>query len=174
MSLLSNMPNLNALPEDVIDEILGGEEFEVNDFFEINPQQVSQLTGEKLNTVWVNGCFDVVHAGHIAMLKYAKSKAQRLVVGLDTDSRVREFKGINRPINTLENRKTVMKAIRYVDQVVHFSTQDELVAQIRKAKANAIVVGEEYKGRVVGAEAVDEIIFFPRLYDLSTTKIIGG
>lgn len=168
------MPNIDMLTKEAMEEILRGEEFEVNDFFEINPQQVSQLTGEKLNTVWVNGCFDVVHAGHIAMLKYAKSKAQRLVVGLDTDSRVREFKGNNRPINNLKNRKTVMQAIRYVDQVVHFSTQDELIAQIRKSKANAIVVGEEYKGRVVGAEEVEEIIFFPRLYDLSTTKIIGG
>ena len=52
-------------------------------------------------TVWLNGCFDILHRGHIEMLKYAKSFCGRTIVGLDTDERVKELKGKNRPINTL-------------------------------------------------------------------------
>jgi rfaE bifunctional protein nucleotidyltransferase chain/domain len=132
--------------------------------------QISQVSPK---TIWINGCFDVVHAGHIEMIKYAYSLGQRLVVGLDTDARVQEFKGISRPINTYENRKHVMEAIRYVDEVVPFGTDDELIAAIRNSNAHTIVVGEEYKGRVIGSEIVENITYFPRMYDLSTTKIVS-
>ena len=124
-------------------------------------------------TIWINGCFDVLHAGHIEMIKYAHSLGQRLVVGLDTDARVQKSKGISRPLNTYENRKRVMEAIRYVDEVVPFGTDDELIAAIRNSNAHTIVVGEEYKGRVKGSEVVENITYFPRMYDLSTTKIIS-
>jgi glycerol-3-phosphate cytidylyltransferase len=127
----------------------------------------------KPKKLWINGCFDVLHAGHIEMIKYAYSLGQRLVVGLDTDARVQEFKGISRPINTYENRKRVMEAIRYVDEVVPFGTDDELIAAIRNSNAHTIVVGEEYKGRVKGSEVVENITYFPRMYDLSTTKIVS-
>ena len=66
-----------------------------------------------------------------------------------------------------------MEAIRYVDKVVTFGTDDELIGEIRKSGADTIVVGAEYKGRVIGAEVVENTVFFPRLYDLSTTKIIS-
>jgi rfaE bifunctional protein nucleotidyltransferase chain/domain len=137
-------------------------------YFENHPQ----IKNPK-KTIWINGCFDVLHAGHIEMIKYAHSLGQRLVVGLDTDARVQEFKGISRPINTYENRKRVMEAIRYVDEVVPFGTDDELIAAIRNSNAHTIVVGEEYKGRVIGSEIVENITYFPRMYDLSTTKIIS-
>ena len=64
-----------------------------------------------------------------------------------------------------------MEAIRYVDEVVSFGTDEQLVEEIRKSGADTIVVGVEYKGRVIGAEVVDNIVFFPRMYDLSTTNI---
>ena len=132
--------------------------------------EVSQVS---LPIIWVNGCFDVIHAGHIDMIEYAKSLGQRLIIGLDTDERVQSNKGPSRPINTLALRIKVMESIRFVDHVVSFGSDDELIAQIRASNASTIVVGEEYKGRVIGADSVDNVIFYPRKYDLSTTKIIS-
>ena len=169
MSLPSNTPNFdpNSLPEDVIDEILGGE------VFVVDMDEVSQLAGETPKTIWCNGCFDVIHAGHVEMLKYAKSLGQRLVVGLDTDERVRSNKGPSRPINNLELRKKVLESIRYVDQVVTFGSDDELNVCIYNSGANTIVVGAEYEGKVKGSELVENVVLFPRLFDLSTTKIVN-
>ena len=137
-----------------------------------NTPEISQVTKPQ-TTVWVNGCFDVLHAGHIEMLKYASTLGQRLVVGLDTDERVQQSKGPSRPINTLPHRKAVMEAIRYVDEVVSFGSDDALCNAIKWSNARIIVVGEEYTGRVIGEEIVDKIEYFPRMHDLSTTKIVS-
>jgi len=124
--------------------------------------------------IWVNGCFDIMHAGHIDMLKYAKSLGQKLIVGLDTDERVRSNKGPSRPVNNLYLRVKFMEAIRYVDEVKTFGSDDELKALIRISNADTIVVGEEYKnGMVIGKELVKNIVFYPKQYGLSTTKLIG-
>ena len=135
--------------------------------------EISQVTNPQ-TTVWVNGCFDVLHAGHIELLKYARSVGDRLVVGLDTDERVQSSKGPTRPINTLQHRKAVMEAIRYVDEVVAFGSDDALRNAIQWSKAKFIVVGKEYEGRVIGSEFVGEIKYFDRLFDLSTTNIVSN
>jgi D-beta-D-heptose 7-phosphate kinase/D-beta-D-heptose 1-phosphate adenosyltransferase len=137
-----------------------------------NTPEISQVTKPQ-TTVWVNGCFDVVHAGHIELLKYARSVGDRLVVGLDTDERVQSSKGPTRPINSLLHRKAVMEAIRYVDEVVEFGSDEALQNAIQWSKATFIVVGKEYEGRVIGSEFVKEVKYFDRLYDLSTTNIVS-
>jgi D-beta-D-heptose 7-phosphate kinase/D-beta-D-heptose 1-phosphate adenosyltransferase len=137
-----------------------------------NTPEISQVTKPQ-TTVWVNGCFDVVHAGHIELLKYARSVGDRLVVGLDTDERVQSSKGPTRPINSLLHRKAVMEAIRYVDEVVAFGSDEALQNAIQWSKATFIVVGKEYEGRVIGSEFVKEVKYFDRLYDLSTTNIVS-
>ena len=137
-----------------------------------NTPEISQVTTPI--TIWVNGCFDIIHAGHIELLKYARSVGDRLVVGLDTDERVQESKGPTRPINTLQHRKSVIEAIRYVDEVVAFGSDDALRNAILWSQANIMVVGEEYRGRVIGSEIVKEIKYFNRLYNLSTTSITSG
>jgi D-beta-D-heptose 7-phosphate kinase/D-beta-D-heptose 1-phosphate adenosyltransferase len=137
-----------------------------------NTPEISQITKPK-TTIWVNGCFDVVHAGHIELLKYARSVGDRLVVGLDTDERVQSSKGPTRPINSLLHRKAVMEAIRYVDEVVAFGSDEALQNAIQWSKATFIVVGKEYEGRVIGSEFVKEVKYFDRLYDLSTTNIVS-
>jgi rfaE bifunctional protein nucleotidyltransferase chain/domain len=124
--------------------------------------------------IWVNGCFDVMHMGHIEMLKYAKSLGQTLIVGTDTDERVKSNKGFSRPINNLALRVRFLEAIRYVDTVVTFDTDEQLNDLIRFYNADTMVVGEEYKGRrIVGGECVKNIIFYPKQYGLSTTKLIN-
>jgi len=124
--------------------------------------------------IWVNGCFDIMHMGHIEMLKYAKSLGQTLIVGTDTDERVKSNKGLSRPINNLALRVQFLEAIRYVDKVVTFGSDEQLNELIRFYNADTMVVGEEYKGRrVVGSECVKTIIFYPKQYGLSTTKLIN-
>ena len=152
---------VNGIANKVIKEMEGG-----------NTPEISQVTKPQ-TTVWVNGCFDVLHAGHIELLKYARSVGDRLVVGLDTDERVQSSKGPTRPINTLQHRKAVMQAIRYVDEVVAFGSDDALKNAIQWSKAKFIVVGAEYKGRVIGNEFVQEVKYFDRLFDLSTTNIVS-
>jgi rfaE bifunctional protein nucleotidyltransferase chain/domain len=138
----------------------------------VNTPEISQVTKPQ-TTVWVNGCFDVVHAGHIELLKYARSVGDKLVVGLDTDERVQSSKGPTRPINSLMHRKAVMEAIRYVDEVVEFSSDEALQNAIQWSEATFIVVGKEYEGKVIGSAFVKEVKYFDRLYDLSTTNIVS-
>ena len=175
MSSHFNMHNKQGIANMVAREMKGN-----------NPPEISQVTPSDhlsyfqdhphikqfKSIIWVNGCFDVIHAGHIEMLKYARSLGQRLVVGLDTDDRVRESKGDSRPINSLSHRTTVMEAIKYVDEVVSFGSDDALLNAITWSQANIIVVGEEYMDRVIGEELVDQIEYFPRLHGLSTTNIV--
>jgi rfaE bifunctional protein nucleotidyltransferase chain/domain len=129
---------------------------------------------DKPSIIWVNGCFDVLHMGHIELLRYAKLLGQTLIVGTDSDQRIKSNKGLSRPINTLSLRVQFLEAIRYVDKVVTFDTDEQLNELIRFYNADTMVVGEEYKGRrIVGGECVKNIIFYPKQYGLSTTKLIN-
>jgi len=167
------MPNIDMLTKEAIEEILRGEEYVVA-LGQDGMDEISQVAGTSPKIVWVNGCFDVMHAGHIDMLKYARSLGQRLIVGLDTDERVQSNKGPSRPINNLHLRVKFMEAIRYVDEVKTFGSDDELKALIRASNADTIVVGKEYEnGTVIGKELFKHVIFFPKLYNLSTSKLVG-
>jgi glycerol-3-phosphate cytidylyltransferase len=122
--------------------------------------------------VWVNGTFDVLHIGHIELLKFA-SVYGKVRVGIDTDLRVKQFKGDSRPVNTWEDRKTMMESIRYVYDVVGFSTDDELRQQIKDWETDVMIVGSDYKDKnVIGSELVKEVIFFDRIEGYSTTNIL--
>ena len=124
-------------------------------------------------TVWTNGCFDILHRGHIELFKYAKSLGNYLVVGIDEDERVKQSKGDSRPINTTSDRKAVLESIKYIDEVVTFSKDSELENCVLNSEASIMVIGSDYKGkRVIGAQYVDEVKFFNRLTDYSTTKIV--
>ena len=124
--------------------------------------------------VWTNGCFDVLHRGHIEMLKYARSLGDELVVGIDTDDKVKKDKGDQRPFNSLENRIMVLEAIRYVDRVVTFSSSSDLTSSIKEYEPDYMVVGSDWKNKpVVGEEYCKELKFFDRIEGMSTTKIFG-
>ena len=124
-------------------------------------------------TIWTNGCFDFIHAGHVEMLEYAKSLGTKLVVGLDSDERVKKSKGISRPVHNLQQRIKVISSLRFVDEVVTFSSDDELIQSIKDSGAQLIVVGSDYRGkRVIGSEIID-VAFFERVENLSSTRIIN-
>tara|TARA_R100000353_G_scaffold111243_1_gene79790 strand:+ start:507 stop:902 length:396 start_codon:yes stop_codon:yes gene_type:complete len=123
--------------------------------------------------VWTNGCFDVLHRGHIELFKYAKSLGDCLVVGLDDDARIKSSKGNDRPINTLEDRVEMLRSIKYIDDVVWFDHDDELDTQVLLSGAEIMVVGSEYRNKnVIGSRHVKEVKFFDRMGDYSTTKIV--
>lgn len=123
--------------------------------------------------VWTNGCFDILHRGHIELFKYAKSLGKILIVGLDEDSRIKSSKGAKRPVNNLQDRMEVLQSIKYIDSVVSFGTDQELKDQIKKNKVQLIVVGSDYLGKkVIGSELVQETKYFRRIDGYSTTQIL--
>jgi D-beta-D-heptose 7-phosphate kinase/D-beta-D-heptose 1-phosphate adenosyltransferase len=124
-----------------------------------------------MKKVFVNGTFDILHVGHIALLDYAKSLGDQLVVGIDSDDRVRLLKGSNRPINSQLERGTLLSAFKSVDKVFVFDTDDELRSLIQAC--DIMVKGSDYRDKhIVGADVCKEIIFFERLNGYSTTEKI--
>jgi rfaE bifunctional protein nucleotidyltransferase chain/domain len=126
-----------------------------------------------MKKVWVNGTFDVVHIGHIKLLEFAKSFGS-VTVGLDTDERVRSKKGKSRPFNTLVDRMDFISSIRFVDNVVCFDTDEELVNQIKKFEPDIMVIGGEYRYKqIIGLEHVPHIEFFEKIGEYSSSKILN-
>ena len=117
----------------------------------------------------VNGTFDVIHPGHIALLNYAKSLGDFLVVAIDADDRVKRLKGPQRPINNQQERKLLLENLKAVDQVVIFDSSEELLDII---KSCAIMVkGSDYKGQTVIGESNCQTIYYDRTEHSSTQKI---
>ena len=133
-----------------------------------------------MKIVFTNGCFDILHPGHIEMLKYAKSLGDKVVVGIDSDERVKEKKGDLRPINTSEVRKEMLLAIRYVDVVYVFNNDNQLKSLVKKFEPDIMIVGSDWMGKpVIGSEYAKEVKFFERIPEYSTSKtiesiVIGG
>lgn len=128
-----------------------------------------------MNIVFVNGCFDVLHPGHIELLKYARSLGDYLIVAIDSDRKVSEMKGPERPIFSQHDRSTMLSAIRYVDVIHVFDTKEELEDLLESISPDIMVVGSDWKGKeVVGSQYAKAVRFFDRLGDYSTTKTIQG
>jgi len=123
--------------------------------------------------IWVNGTFDVLHRGHIELFKFAKSKGDHLTVGIDSDERIKQSKGPKRPVNTLEDRYFFLKSIKYVDEIRTFGSDAELRAIIASYTPDYLIVGSDWAGKeVIGAEFASDILFFDRVKDLSSSKIL--
>ena len=124
--------------------------------------------------VFVNGCFDVLHRGHYELIHYASSLGE-LTVALDSDEKVSRGKGPDRPIYPLEDRVYQMTRLRGVNEVLSFSTREELERLVEVIKPDIMIVGSDWKGKeVVGSQYAKEVKFFDRLGDYSTTKTIQG
>jgi D-beta-D-heptose 7-phosphate kinase/D-beta-D-heptose 1-phosphate adenosyltransferase len=122
--------------------------------------------------VWVNGTFDVLHIGHIKLLEFASQFGQ-VRVGIDTDERVKQFKGELRPINCIKDRIDFMNSIKYINSSVSFSTDEELCDRIKEWGTDIIIIGNDYKDKkVIGSHLVKEVIFFDKIDGYSSTKII--
>jgi D-beta-D-heptose 7-phosphate kinase/D-beta-D-heptose 1-phosphate adenosyltransferase len=126
--------------------------------------------------VFSNGCFDIIHKGHKTFLKGAKKLGDFLIIGLNSDSSVKELKGLNRPVNDQSNRAENLLKLGHVDAVTIFSelTPEKLIYDL---SPDLIVKGGDYKpDEVVGGDYVQsyggKVIILPFLPGYSTTKII--
>ena len=122
----------------------------------------------------VNGSFDIIHLGHIRLLQHAKSFPNAYVYVLtDSDRRIKKLKGEDRPINNEYERTSLLAALRSVDRVDVFDTDEELVNLIRDYRPDIMIKGSDYKGKpIIGAEFCKEIKFYDRLEKYSTTNKI--
>ena len=126
-----------------------------------------------MKRIWVNGCFDILHLGHVRMLEFAKSLGGNLVVGIDSDTRVSKLKGEDRPINNQLSRSEFLVALKSVDSVVVFNSKHEMKRLLKTHRITDMVIGEEYKGKeITGSDLVDKIHFFPKFGNLSTTNML--
>ncbi len=130
-----------------------------------------------LEVGFTNGCFDILHPGHVSLLAFSRANCDRLVVALNTDESVRRLKGPTRPVNTLEQRAQVMAAIRHVDCVVGFA-EDTPLDIITALRPDVLVKGADYTiENVVGAAIVQagggRVILAELIAGQSTTSIIG-
>lgn len=131
----------------------------------------------KNSIVWTNGCFDVLHGGHIKMLEYCKFLADQcggyVFVGLDSDERIKNRKGKDRPVNSVEDRSYHLSALKYVDFVLPYDTDEELSFLVKSVQPKLMVVGDDYENKhVIGSEHGVEVAFFPKVGGHSSTEII--
>jgi len=123
--------------------------------------------------VWVNGTFDILHIGHIKLLEFA-SQFGYLRVGIDTDKRVKELKGEDRPFNTQDDRKKMLECIKFVDEVVLFDSREELIENVKNFSPDIMVIGDDYKEQMVyGSEYAKKLVFFEKIPNYSSTKILN-
>ena len=121
--------------------------------------------------VFTNGCFDILHTGHFELLKAAKEKGDKLIVGLNDDNSVKRLKGDNRPINPVEIRKKQLEILSWVDEVIVFS-EDTPYNLIKSLKPTLIVKGGDYKVNEVVGHDLTSVYIVPTVEDFSTTSIL--
>lgn len=130
----------------------------------------ARQAGKKI--VFTNGCFDILHAGHVSVLEFSRSKGDELVVGLNSDASVRRLKGPTRPVNTQADRALVLAALESVSAVCIFD-EDTPYNLIKQVRPDVLVKGGDYKtDEIVGREFAKKVVRFPLLKGRSTTNII--
>ena len=135
------------------------------------------MNTEPTKRIWLNGTFDVLHLGHIKLFQHSKKLYPNSIicVGVDTDDRIRQMKGPNRPINPLHYRVEFLKSIRFIDDVRSFATDDELCKEIALFNPDVMCIGDDYRNRtIIGEELIPHIEYVKRFDNLSTTKILNN
>ena len=123
--------------------------------------------------IWTNGCFDVLHRGHVELFRYAKSLGGKLHVGIDSDHKVNKDKGPTRPVFSEDDRRFMVNSISYVDRTHVFDSTHELEQLIKKISPDIMVIGSDWKDKtVIGEEYTKELKFFNRIDRYSTTEIL--
>ena len=120
-----------------------------------------------MKRIFVNGTFDVLHIGHIALLNYAKSLGDQLVVAIDSDERVKRLKGNNRPVNNAQERQLILANLKAVDYVEIFDTDQDLINIIKTC--NIMVKGSDYANLPIIGKELIEVVLFERIYEYSST-----
>lgn len=127
---------------------------------------------KQAKVVFTNGCFDILHKGHITYLNKARMQGDVLIIGLNDDASIKRLKGESRPINTLENRAFMLCALECVDYVVSFSA-DTPLELIKAIKPDVLVKGGDYHDKeIVGRQYAKEVVLIDFVEGYSTTNII--
>jgi len=133
---------------------------------------VEGLKREGKKVVFTNGCFDILHAGHVDYLEKAKALGDVLIVGMNSDASVRKIKGQNRPVVPQDLRARVLTALTAVDYVFVFDDETPYNL-IKLIKPHILVKGADWKLEdIVGREFAGKVVRIPFAYDISTTAII--
>jgi rfaE bifunctional protein nucleotidyltransferase chain/domain len=123
--------------------------------------------------VMVNGTFDILHRGHIELLNFARQQGDSLLVAIDTDRRVKELKGDDRPINNQQDRKFHLANLKAVDSVCFFDSKEELIELMKHWKPDVYVKGSDWKGSEGTAHKYSkQVIYYDRVGNYSTTNTI--
>lgn len=136
---------------------------------------ISSLSSSKERIVFTNGVFDLLHPGHLFLLREAKDLGDKLIVGIDSDAHVRTLlKRPRRPVNDQNTRKQILEAIRWVDEVRIFDDLEELIKEIRP---DILVKGGDYnKDQIIGRRFIEsyggQVVILPYFEDVSTSKLI--
>jgi rfaE bifunctional protein nucleotidyltransferase chain/domain len=127
-----------------------------------------------MKTVMVNGTFDVLHPGHVALLNTARSYGDYLIVAIDTDRRVKELKGDKRPINNQQDRGIMLSNLKAVDIVEFFDSTEELVKLMETYKPEVYVKGSDWKHDKgsTAEQYCKQVIYYDRVGNYSTTDTI--
>lgn len=140
-------------------------------------KRVNMIDRNQSGIVLTNGVFDVVHRGHIELLKFAKAQGEKLVVAIDSDERVTATKGPSRPINYEDDRRSLLEALDCVDEVVIFDTTEQLQELYGTVAPDVVVKGSEWTSTELRKRdrIPDEIVVkvFPIVGDFSTTSSIS-
>lgn len=130
--------------------------------------------------VFTNGCFDILHSGHVSYLSRAKKLGDILIVGLNNDESIRRLKGKNRPVNQLCDRKEVLSALSCIDHIISFGEpgDDTPVPLIRNIQPSVFVKGGDYQNKILPEGPIlkamgCEVVFLPYIPNQSTTQIIN-
>lgn len=122
--------------------------------------------------IFTNGCFDILHVGHVRLLQFCKSLTGRVVVGLNSDASVKRLKGSERPINNQSARAEVLRALWCVDDVVVFE-EDTPYELIKQVKPTIIVKGGDYVASHVVGKDLAQVVIFNYVPGCSTTETIA-
>lgn len=125
-----------------------------------------------MKKVFVNGTFDILHRGHLEMLQYAREQGDYLLVAIDSDERVKQLKGNDRPINNQADRRFILESLKWVDACQIFRTDEELISIITAYSPDVMVKGGDYAGKpIIGFHQCKEVHFYEHTGH-STTGII--
>ena len=139
----------------------------------VEKRGVTIVTEDDLNKgiVWTNGVFDILHTGHLKLLRHAATLGKRLIVGINSDASVKRLKGETRPINSEFKRKETLEQLGFIDDVVIFDG-DTPIDEITKIRPDVIVKGGDYTTETTVGNELAKVVIFPTIEGHSTTETI--
>jgi D-beta-D-heptose 7-phosphate kinase / D-beta-D-heptose 1-phosphate adenosyltransferase len=133
----------------------------------------SLLNQKKGKIVFTNGCFDIIHIGHLQYLKACKNYGNKFIIGINSDESIKRLKGNNRPINKLNDRIKFLQELDIADEIIPFS-EDTPEDLLKKIKPDILIKGGDYKvGDIIGRDLVKEVKIIPFVEGYSSTNTIN-